>query len=67
MLIDTDGTVLDSANGGMPGEFDLIAALPAIADLEQDRAGPGGRRRDGDGHTAGRPTHDRPNPGSHHP
>ena len=35
VLIDTDGTVLDSANGGMPGEFDLIAALPAIADLEQ--------------------------------
>lgn len=35
VLIDTNGTVLDSANGGMPGEFDLIAALPAIADLEQ--------------------------------
>ena len=35
LLIDTDGTVLDSANGGTPGEFDLLTALPAILNLQR--------------------------------
>jgi cyclophilin family peptidyl-prolyl cis-trans isomerase len=33
VLLAADGTVLDSAIGGDPGEFDLLEALPAIADL----------------------------------
>ena len=35
LLIDADGTVLDSANGGQPGEFDLLTTLPAIMDLQR--------------------------------
>jgi peptidyl-prolyl cis-trans isomerase B (cyclophilin B) len=33
LLVAPDGTVVDSAEGLLPGEFDLITALPAIPDL----------------------------------
>ena len=33
VLLAPDGTVLDSAIGGAAGEFDLLKALPAVADL----------------------------------
>ena len=33
VLLAPDGTILESAIGGAPGEFDLLEALPAITDL----------------------------------